>query len=42
MLQLVKELWREFGDVPMDPETECIEVEWIPARNTQRRNLALV
>ena len=27
MLQLVKELWSEFGDVPMDPEIECIEVE---------------
>lgn len=23
-----KELWREFGDVPMDPETECIEIPW--------------
>ena len=21
----LKELWREFGDIPMDPETECIE-----------------
>ncbi len=24
----VKDLWNEFGDVPMDPETECIEVAW--------------
>lgn len=24
----VVELWREFGDVPMDPGTECIEEEW--------------
>jgi len=24
----VKELWEEFGDVPMDPETECIESDW--------------
>lgn len=24
----VKELWTEFGDVPMDPETECIETDW--------------
>lgn len=24
----VKELWTEFGDVPMDPETECIEADW--------------
>lgn len=23
-----KELWQEFGDVPMDPESECIENEW--------------
>lgn len=21
-------LWAEFGDVPMNPETECIEEEW--------------
>ena len=27
-IQKAKELWLEFGDVPMDPETECIEVEW--------------
>lgn len=20
--------WNEFGDVPMNPETECIESEW--------------
>lgn len=25
---LVKELWDDFGDVPMNPETECIEDEW--------------
>ncbi len=24
----VKELWKDFGDVPMDPETECIEEGW--------------
>ena len=24
----VNELWEEFGDVPMNPETECIEVSW--------------
>ena len=24
----VRNLWLEFGDVPMDPETECIEEEW--------------
>ncbi len=22
---VLEELWRQFGDVPMDPETECIE-----------------
>lgn len=24
----IKQLWLEFGDVPMNPETECIETEW--------------
>ena len=24
----VKELWYEFEDVPMNPATECIEVDW--------------
>ncbi len=24
----VKMLWEDFGDVPMDPETECIEEKW--------------
>ena len=23
-----EELWDEFGDIPMNPETECIETEW--------------
>lgn len=23
-----KELWKEFGEVAMNPETECIETEW--------------
>lgn len=23
-----KELWKDFGNVPMNPETECIEEEW--------------
>ena len=27
-LNLVKELWADFGDVPMNPETECIEDFW--------------
>ena len=22
------ELWHELGDIPMNPETECIEVQW--------------
>lgn len=26
--QLIKELWEEFGDVPMNPETECIDDDW--------------
>ena len=25
---LVKDLWKDFGDVPMDPDTECIEETW--------------
>lgn len=24
----VLDLWQEFGDVPMDPVTECIEEAW--------------
>lgn len=24
----VKELWVQFGEIPMNPETECIEEEW--------------
>ena len=24
----LEELWDEFGDVPMNPETECIETPW--------------
>lgn len=27
-LDLVKELWADFGDVLMNPETECIEDFW--------------
>jgi len=27
-LDRVKELWADFGDVPMNPETECIEDFW--------------
>lgn len=23
-----KKLWLEFGEVPMNPDTECIEEEW--------------
>lgn len=22
-------MWDEFGDVPMDPETECMEYQWM-------------
>lgn len=25
----LEELWAEFGDVPMNPETECIELDWL-------------
>lgn len=27
-LTYCKKLWMEFGNVPMNPETECIEEEW--------------
>ena len=27
-LPAIRELWAEFGDVPMNPETECIEEAW--------------
>lgn len=27
-MKKAKELWNEFADVPMDPETECIEESW--------------
>lgn len=32
------ELWEGFGDVPMNPETECIEVAWcgFPKAHTVR------
>lgn len=26
--EYIKNLWLEFGDVPMNPGTECIEKEW--------------
>ena len=26
--EYIKDLWVEFGDVPMNPNTECIEEEW--------------
>ena len=28
VMDSIKMLWRDFGDVPMDPETERIEEEW--------------
>lgn len=26
----IKNLWEEFGDIPMDPETECLELPFTP------------
>lgn len=26
--EYIKNLWLEFGDIPMNPYTECIEKEW--------------
>jgi len=28
-LPRIRKLWAEFGDVPMNPETECIEMPWL-------------
>ena len=27
-IDYIRKLWKEFGDVPMNPDTECIEEEW--------------
>jgi hypothetical protein len=27
-ISAAKELWVEFGEIPMNPDTECIEEEW--------------
>ena len=36
----IKKLWQDFGDIPMNPETECIEQSWhgFPA-GTQREEI---
>ena len=26
----IKDLWQKFGDIPMNPETECLEKDFIP------------
>ena len=26
--EYIKDLWMDFGDIPMNPGTECIEEEW--------------
>lgn len=26
--EYIRDLWMDFGDVPMNPDTECIEEEW--------------
>jgi hypothetical protein len=26
--EYIKNLWLDFGDIPMNPDTECIEEEW--------------
>lgn len=28
-LKYIQDLWLQFGDVPMDPETECIDSDFI-------------
>lgn len=38
--EYIENLWLEFGDVPMNPETECIEEEWNGfAAGTQREEI---
>ena len=27
--EYVQQLWDEFGDVPLNPNTQCIEIEWM-------------
>lgn len=27
-MKKIKDLWVQFGEIPMNPETECIEEEW--------------
>lgn len=27
-IEMIKDLWQEFGEVPMNPETEEIELSW--------------
>ena len=29
MHEEAKQLWLEFGDLPYNPDSECIEVEWM-------------
>lgn len=29
LLKKAETLWLEFGDLPMDPESECIECDWL-------------
>lgn len=30
----IQDLWMEFGDIPMDPETECLEMPFQPKDKT--------
>lgn len=27
--RIAKDLWIEFGDIPMNPKTECIVIPWL-------------
>ena len=35
--QHITELWEEFGDIPMNPETECIEEPFTPRYQNSER-----
>lgn len=28
LAEVARKLWQDFGDVPMNPETECLEEDW--------------
>lgn len=39
-LRHIQDLWDEFGDIPMDPETECLDSPFTPKSQDGRETLA--